>query len=120
MTLGASDLKMIQETNGTVAFFGIAWMVKRFASCFPSGLKTARMETAVLVASGEKPHVNLRAIVRAQLEAEGLAPAHIDDVRGCTVGDRDRFHSFRRDGKVGGRLLSAIVVPASARAGATR
>lgn len=75
-------------------------------------------ETAVLMASGEKPHVNLRAIVRAQLEAEGLAATAIDDVRGCTVGDRDRFHSFRRDGKVGGRLLSAIVVPAAASGGA--
>ena len=69
------------------------------------------------VIPGDKPHVNLRAIVRAQLEAEGLAATAIDDVRGCTVGDRDRFHSFRRDGKVGGRLLSAIVVPASASGG---
>jgi hypothetical protein len=69
-------------------------------------------ESAVIV-GGDKPHVNLRAIVRAQLEAEGLAATAIDDVRGCTVGDRERFHSFRRDGKVGGRLLSAIVVPAT-------
>jgi hypothetical protein len=63
------------------------------------------------VISGAKPHVDLRAIVRAQLEAEGIAATAIDDVRGCTVGDRERFHSFRRDGKVSGRLLSAIVVP---------
>ncbi len=47
--------------------------------------------------------------MRAQLEAEGLAADAIDDVAGCTVCDRERFHSFRRDGKSSGRLLSAIV-----------
>ncbi|MEO7592693.1 MAG: laccase domain-containing protein [Byssovorax sp.] len=68
-------------------------------------------EAAVIL--GDKPRVDLRRIVRAQLEAEGLAAEAIDDVRGCTVGDRERFHSYRRDGKIGGRLLSAIVVPSS-------
>lgn len=69
-------------------------------------------ESAVLL-GGDKPHVNLRAIVRAQLEAEGIGTDAIDDVRGCTVGDKERFHSYRRDGKIGGRLASAIVVRAA-------
>ncbi len=73
------------------------------AACSPLG------EGAVI--RGAKPHVDLRRIVRAQLESEGIAAAAIDDVRGCTVGDRERFHSYRRDGRIGGRLLSAIVVP---------
>jgi len=75
------------------------------AACSPLG--------AAAVIPGTRPHVDLRRIVRAQLEAEGIDPAAIDDVRGCTVGDSERFHSYRRDGKVGGRLLSAIVVPAA-------
>ncbi len=54
-------------------------------------------------------HVDLRLALRAQLEAAGLAPSAIDDVRGCTVCDPRRFHSFRRDGARSGRLLSAIV-----------
>lgn len=52
---------------------------------------------------------NLRGIVRAQLEDMGVARAAIDDVAGCTVCDRDTFHSFRRDGARSGRMLSAIV-----------
>jgi hypothetical protein len=60
-------------------------------------------------AQAAKPRVDLRRIVRAQLEEAGLDPASIDDVRGCTVCDRDRFHSFRRDRDRSGRLLSAIV-----------
>ena len=80
-----------------------AAVAAELAACSPVG------EAAVIL--GDKPRVDLRRIVRAQLEAEGLAAPAIDDVRGCTVSDKDRFHSYRRDGKVGGRLLSAIVVP---------
>lgn len=64
---------------------------------------------AVWAEEGKKPRVELRRIVRAQLEAAGIPRAQIDDVAGCTVCDRERFHSFRRDGKNSGRLLSAIV-----------
>jgi YfiH family protein len=56
---------------------------------------------------GPRPHANLRALVRAQLLEHGVE--RIDDVAGCTVGDRDSFFSYRRDGKIGGRHLSAIV-----------
>jgi copper oxidase (laccase) domain-containing protein len=33
----------------------------------------------------------------------------VDDVPGCTAGDRERFFSFRRDGPRSGRHLAAIV-----------
>lgn len=58
---------------------------------------------------GMKPHVRLDNIVRAKLAALGLTPENIDDVGGCTVSEPERFFSFRRDGKVGGRHLAAIV-----------
>jgi polyphenol oxidase len=56
-----------------------------------------------------KARVDLRRLVRAQLEEIGLAPGAIDDVRACTVCDSARFHSFRRDRDRSGRMLSAIV-----------
>jgi polyphenol oxidase len=59
--------------------------------------------------SRERAHVDLRAILEAQLVEAGLDPAAVEQVRGCTVCDRERFFSFRRDGKKSGRLLSAIV-----------
>ena len=58
---------------------------------------------------GTKPLVALAPIVRQQLLAEGLADAAVDEVPGCTFSEPDRFFSFRRDGKVGGRHYSAIV-----------
>jgi YfiH family protein len=59
--------------------------------------------------SGNKPHVSLVRIVRGKLAALGLDQSAIDDVGGCTVTEPERFFSFRRDGKIGGRHLSAIV-----------
>jgi YfiH family protein len=58
---------------------------------------------------GTKPLVALAPIVRQQLRQEGLSDTAVDEVPGCTFSDRDRFFSFRRDGKVGGRHYSAIV-----------
>lgn len=59
--------------------------------------------------SSAKPHVDLRFIVTGKLLALGLARDEIDQVEGCTVLEPDRYFSFRRDGKVSGRHLSAIV-----------
>jgi hypothetical protein len=59
--------------------------------------------------SAERPHVDLRAIVRAQLRAAGVDDARVDDVFGCTVSDPELFFSYRRDGPRSGRHLSAIV-----------
>lgn len=65
--------------------------------------------------SRAKPHVDLRSIVEHQLAGAGVEVHH---VHGCTVCDEARFHSYRRDGKVSGRMLAAIVArgePAPAR-----
>jgi len=83
------------EVGGDVA--------RELAGCSPAG-------EAVVVRDGEKkPHVDLRAVLVAQLVAAGVEALAIDHVRGCTVCDRERFFSYRREGQVSGRLLSAIV-----------
>jgi purine-nucleoside/S-methyl-5'-thioadenosine phosphorylase / adenosine deaminase len=65
--------------------------------------------------AGDKAYVDLRAAVRAQLRALGLADDAIDDVPGCTKHEPDRFHSFRRDGANSGRMLAAIATRAECR-----
>ncbi|AKT37222.1 peptidoglycan editing factor PgeF [Chondromyces crocatus] len=90
------------------------------ACCFEVGEDVAEQlaacsslgAAAVLPREGAPPHVDLRRVVRAQLEAAGLDPEAIDDVPGCTVCDAARFFSFRRDGQRSGRLFSAIVARA--------
>ncbi len=60
-----------------------------------------------------RPHVDLRRIIHAQLARAGVAQQAIDHVRGCSVCDRERFFSYRRDGARSGRMLAAIVARAS-------
>ncbi len=56
-----------------------------------------------------KPHVSLVRIVLGKLVRLGIPAEATDDVGGCTHTEHERFFSFRRDGRVSGRLLSAIV-----------
>jgi hypothetical protein len=55
-----------------------------------------------------KPHADLRQIAKAQLHTAGVKPEQVEDVMGCTQLESDRFFSYRRDGKLSGRHLSAI------------
>jgi YfiH family protein len=92
------------------------------ACCFEVGDEVAAELAAASDAGGSvvrpgprgKPHVDLRAVLRAQLRAAGLDGGAIDDVRGCTACDPERFFSYRRQGPRSGRLLAAIV-PRAAR-----
>jgi hypothetical protein len=72
-------------------------------------LEGASPVAGVVERGGVKPHVSLARIVHGKLRALGLEEAAIDDVGGCTVTEPERFFSFRRNGKIGGRHLSAIV-----------
>lgn len=62
----------------------------------------------------DKARVDLRAAVRIQLVAAGLADANIEDVpapsgpESCTRCDATRYHSYRRDGDDSGRLIAVI------------
>lgn len=81
------------------------------ASEVAAELARASPDPDIVDRSRERPHVDLRKMVRAQLLAEGLASEDIDDVLGCTLLEPSRFFSFRRDGKASGRHLSAITAP---------
>jgi YfiH family protein len=58
-----------------------------------------------------KGHVDLRAAIKLQLHAFGLAPASIDISDHCTVRDVEEFFSHRRDRGVTGRM-AALISPA--------
>jgi hypothetical protein len=55
-----------------------------------------------------KPHVDLVAVVRGQLEAVGIPSGQIERVGTCTHANPDRYFSYRRDGAGIGQMLSFI------------
>jgi YfiH family protein len=55
-----------------------------------------------------RPHLDLRAANVSQLEGAGLLPSHIHRLDECTFCLADRYHSYRREGPGGGRMISYI------------
>lgn len=58
-----------------------------------------------------RPHVDLVAVVRAQLVAAGVPADSIERVGGCTFADPSRYFSYRRDGAGIGQMLAFIGFP---------
>jgi hypothetical protein len=53
-------------------------------------------------------HLDVRAANRRQLAEAGVPAGRIQDVDECTFCRPDLYHSFRRDGKGAGRMVSFI------------
>ena len=69
----------------------------------------AQFDPAFVVREGfVRPHVDLVAVVRAQLIAAGVPAGAISRVGGCTFSDPARYFSYRRDGAGIGQMLAFI------------
>lgn len=90
------------DASRAVAFLGPSIRV----CCFEVGEEVAeKFDTRYVDRSYDKPHVDLVAFTRDVLRSCGLAEVNISDSELCTRCDDSIFHSFRRDGKGGGRNL---------------
>jgi YfiH family protein len=80
-------------------------VVEAFAAAFPgAGPMYVRDRP------GARPHIDLKAALRLQLQALGVAPEHIDAGDECTRCDgAARFYSYRRDSTRTGQHLAVIV-----------
>lgn len=101
---GAADLVCAIGPHISVRAFEVSEEVAR-------ELQAASPDKNIIERGYEKPHVDLRKMVRAQLRSVGLSDSLIDDVEGCTYQEPEWFFSYRRDGNPSGRMLSAIVAP---------
>jgi polyphenol oxidase len=55
-----------------------------------------------------RPHLDLRGANARQLVAEGLRPEALHHVADCTRCRADLYHSYRRQGKGAGRMISFV------------
>lgn len=56
----------------------------------------------------ERPHVDLKAAIRAQLLEAQLEEIHIEIAPYCTYGEKDRFFSYRAEKGKTGRLMGFV------------
>jgi polyphenol oxidase len=79
------------------------------ACCFEVGEEVAgQFDERYIDRSRAKPHVDLIAFTRDILRERGFADDRISDSGLCTRCEGSIFHSFRRDGKGGGRNLQIV------------
>lgn len=57
---------------------------------------------------GERPHLDVRAANVRQLVEAGVPRSRIDVIDHCTSCRADLYHSYRREGKGGGRMVSWV------------
>jgi hypothetical protein len=70
----------------------------------------AHAKGVVVPQAERRPHVDLRSLLRLQLEAAGVLGENIDACEACTSCDpAGRFYSFRRAGRRTGQLVGFIV-----------
>ena len=83
------------------------------ACCYEVGPELATAfgdEWAAVARPGAKgrPHLDVRAANRRQLERAGVQPAHIHEVHDCPFCRPELYYSYRREGRGGGRMLNYI------------
>ena len=57
-----------------------------------------------------KPHVNLKACIKHQLQNAGISDHNIEICSECTIDSSDKFYSFRREGDKSGRMMALISI----------
>ena len=67
-------------------------------------------ETVVRDYQGHKARLDLKALIRRQVEGEGVSAPSVSSVNLCTVCHDQLFYSYRREGRVNGTMVSGITL----------
>lgn len=109
-------LERLAADSGFVPRNALAWIGPAIrVCCFEVGEEVVESmrervpetERWVDRSSGEKPHLDLAAVIRADLLAAGVEDRNVSDSGVCTRCGED-FHSYRRGGRNAGRNLGIV------------
>jgi YfiH family protein len=104
-TLDTLERSTSFDASSAFAFLGPSIRV----CCFEVGEEVAvQFDDSFIDRAHAKPHVDLPAMTRAILRERGFAGERISDSELCTRCDGSIFHSYRREGKGGGRNLQIV------------
>ncbi|MBN1448848.1 MAG: peptidoglycan editing factor PgeF [Bacteroidetes bacterium] len=96
------------EAESIYAFVGAA----AAGCCYEVGEEVAALfpEGFILRQENGNPHLDLKGLNRQQLEAAGIPADNIEVSELCSIHEETLLHSYRRDGKRSGRMLTTIVL----------
>lgn len=55
-----------------------------------------------------KPHINIKGFITSQMEDSGVLRANIEVDEDCTIEKEELYYSYRREGKMSGRMAGLI------------
>lgn len=58
----------------------------------------------------EKPHLDLKAFLKFQIEHSGIRQSHVEIREECTIEDDEYFYSYRRERQLSGRMMGLIQI----------
>jgi polyphenol oxidase len=67
-------------------------------------------ESVVYDYRGHKARLDLKALIRRQVEGEGVSAPAVSAVNLCTICHDQLFYSYRREGRVNGTMVSGITL----------
>ena len=67
-------------------------------------------ESVVRDYRGHKALLDLKALIRRQVEGQGVPPPSVSTVNLCTICHGQLFYSYRREGRVNGTMVSGIAL----------
>ena len=70
-------------------------------------------ESVVCDHQGHKARLDLKALIRKQVEGAGVPLSSVSSVNLCTICQDQLFYSYRREGKVNGTMVSGITLLSS-------
>jgi polyphenol oxidase len=59
---------------------------------------------------GRKVRLDLKALIRRQVEGDGVCAHSVSSVNLCTICQDQLFYSYRREGRVNGTMVSGIAL----------
>ena len=59
---------------------------------------------------GHKARLDLKALIRRQVEEQGVSSPSVSAVNLCTICHDELFYSYRREGRVNGTMVSGITL----------
>jgi YfiH family protein len=70
-------------------------------------------ESVVRDYRGDRARLDLKAMIRRQMERQGVVAPSVSTVNLCTICHEQLFYSYRREGRVNGTMLSGITLARS-------
>ena len=67
-------------------------------------------ESVVCDYEGHKAQLDLKALIRRQVEGEGVSARSVSSVNLCTICHDQLFYSYRREGRINGTMVSGITL----------